>query len=267
MNPAAQFACFARGDSMDGGDDPVRHGDPLLFEWVERGSARDYVGQRVLVEHADRGGTAAALKMLRRDGAGFRLDSTNPAYPPIVGQREMTVAARLVRKLAQREINPLAARIGERFKRQDIPPLYGLEYNPGNWQAGHVSIAPHVVLFVTLTKSDAMAWGADYVDHFEGHDTFVWSSQTSTGPEGKKGREILEALERGTFIHLWARRRKTDVAFAYLGLVVPVSHQGSKPMSVRFRLLTAVEEPLLKELTADPEAQRSEPRIPFTFSR
>jgi len=203
------------------------------------------------VEHADRGGTSAALKLLRRDGGNYRLESTNPTYPPIEGQREMTVAARLVRKLAPREINPLEGRIGERFKRQDIPPLYGLEYNPGNWQSGHVSIAPHVVVFVTLTKSDAMAWGADYVDHFEGHDTFVWSSQTNTGPDGKKGREVLEALDHGTFIHLWVRRRKTDVAFVYLGLVVPVSHQGSKPMSVRFRMLTPVEDQVLTQLTAD----------------
>ena len=44
---------------------------------------------------------------------------------------------------------------------------------------------------MTLTKSEGMAWGAEYVDHFEGPDTFVWSSQTSTGPAGKKGRETL----------------------------------------------------------------------------
>ena len=64
------------GDSMDGGEDQIRHGDPLLFEWVERGSARDYVGQRVLVEHVDRGGTAAALKVLapRWRGLPARLD-------------------------------------------------------------------------------------------------------------------------------------------------------------------------------------------------
>ena len=242
LDPGRHFVCFARGDSMNGGDDPIRHGDPLLFQWIEGGSARDYVDERVLVEHASRGGTAAALKLLRRDGPSYRLESANPAYPPIEGQRDMAVAARLVRRLAQDDINPLASRIGERFKRQDVPPLYGLEYNPGNWQSGHVSIPPHVVLFVTLTKSDAMAWGADYVDHFEGDSTFVWSSQTSTGPEGKKGREIIGALERGTFIHLWVRRRKTDVAFAYLGLVVPVSHEGTKPMSVRFRLLTPAPE-------------------------
>ncbi|MDP8910406.1 MAG: hypothetical protein M3N47_15105, partial [Chloroflexota bacterium] len=55
------------------------------------------------------------------------------------------------------------------------------------------------------------------------------SSQTSTGPGGKKAREILDALEEGTEIHLWARRRKTDVAFVYLGLVAPVSHHGRRP--------------------------------------
>jgi hypothetical protein len=94
-----------------------------------------------------------------------------------------------------------------------------------------------------------MGAGADYVDHFEGPDTFVWSSQTSTAPDGKKGREILEALETGTWIHLWARRRKTDVAFTYAGLVVPVSHHGSRPMSVRLRLLTALDGQTFRLLT------------------
>jgi superfamily II DNA or RNA helicase/diadenosine tetraphosphate (Ap4A) HIT family hydrolase/HKD family nuclease len=248
LDPAKQFACFARGDSMDGGDDPIKHGDPLLFEWIESGSARDFVNQRVLVEYADRTGTSASLKILRQDGPAYQLDSANPAHESIAGQREMRPAARLIRRLTQADVNDLAPRIGELYKRQDIPPLYGLEYNPGNWQTGHVSIAPHAVLFVTLTKSDAMAWGSDYVDHFEEPDTFVWSSQTSVGPTGKKGREILDALETGMSIHLWARCRKSDIAFTYLGLVVPVSHQGDKPMAVRFRLLTPVSGEIWKRL-------------------
>jgi hypothetical protein len=41
----------------------------------------------------------------------------------------------------------------------------------------------------------------------------------------KKGHEILDALETGTSIHLWARRKKTDVAFTYCGLVVPISRR------------------------------------------
>src|SRR5581483_10079540 len=89
-----------------------------------------------------------------------------------------------------------------------------------------------------LQKSDAMSYGSQYVDHFEGPDAFVWSSQTSVGPKRKKGREILDALDTGTNVHLWDRRRKTDVAFIYLGLAVPISHEGDQPMYVSFRLLT-----------------------------
>ena len=249
VDPATQFVCFARGDSMDGGPDPVRHGDPLVLEWVRSGGAEDYVGSRVLVEYSDQRGVAAALKRLARDGTGFELRSDNPDAPPIAASAKMRVIARLVRRLDQAEINPLAHHIGDRFKRQDVPGLFDLTYNPGNWQSGHVSLPGNTILFVTLIKDD-MGAGAHYVDHFEGAGDFVWSSQTSTSPEGKKGQEILNALENGTRVHLFARRKKTDVAFTYLGLIAPISHEGSKPMSVRFRLLTPIAGSDLRELTS-----------------
>ena len=93
---------------------------------------------------------------------------------------------------------------------------------------------------MTLEKSDQMQHGAEYVDHFDTRERFVWSSQSSAGPETKKGREILNALETGTQIHLWVRRRKTDGAYTYLGLIVPLRHEGDRPMSVGFRLLSPV---------------------------
>jgi superfamily II DNA or RNA helicase/diadenosine tetraphosphate (Ap4A) HIT family hydrolase/HKD family nuclease len=239
-DPTTHFVCFARGDSMDGGPDPIRHGDPLLFEWARGVSAGDLVGERVLVQLSTPDGTAGVLKVLERDGPGFQLISANPAHLPLPGGSNLRVVARLRRVLDQSAINSLAARIGQAFKREDVASLYGQPYNPGNWQSGHVSLPGHAVLFVTLQKSDAMTYGSQYVDHFEGPDAFVWSSQTSVGPDRKKGREILDALDTGTSVHLWVRRRKTDVAFIYLGLVVPTSHQGDRPMSVRFRLLTTV---------------------------
>lgn len=248
LDPSRQFVCFARGDSMDGGADPIKHGDPLLFEWIAGGSARDYVGQRVLVEQSGGEGTAPALKILRQGHGVYHLESANPAGAAIQGESNMVVAARLLRRLDQSDINPLASRIGEVFKRQDIAPLYGKVYNPGNWGSGHVSIPPDVVLFVTLAKSEAMAWGADYVDHFENSELFVWSSQTSVGPNSKKGREILDGLETGTWIHLWARRKKEDVTFTYCGLLVPVSHAGSQPMAVSFRLLTPLSSDIWRRL-------------------
>ncbi|MGV0778596.1 DUF3427 domain-containing protein [Mycolicibacterium elephantis] len=235
LTPSSHFVCFARGDSMDGGPNPIRHGDPLLFEWITGGSARDYVDQSVLVETAGKSGVSSSLKVLRRANAGYLLESTNPAVPPIEGRSEMRPVARLLRKLDQTDINPLATRIGEQFKSMDIPPLYGEVYNPGNWRSGHVSLRNHAILFVSLEKRPDRP---QYTEHFEGPDIFVWSSQISTSPEGKKGREILQSLETGKSIELWMRRKGNDIAFTYLGRVVPISYEGSKPMLVTFRLLT-----------------------------
>lgn len=132
--------------------------------------------------------------------------------------------------------------IGERFKRDQVPAMFGLQYNPGNWQSGHVSIGNDAVLFVTLQKTSAMQFGSDYVDHFESRDEFVWASQNSVGPESKKGREILESPDNGVRLHLFARSKKGDVAFEYCGLVEPISHHGAKPMSITFRLLSPLSE-------------------------
>ena len=155
----------------------------------------------------------------------FAVGSVRPQVPAIEGTSDMTIVAKLLRRLAEAEVSPLARFIGERFKRDQVPGLFGREFNPGNWQTGHVSLGDHVVLFVTLAKSDQMAYGSDYDDHFVSPDRFVWASQTGVGPEGKKGREILDALDTGTRIHLFVRVKKTDVAFEYCGRVVPVEHR------------------------------------------
>lgn len=128
--------------------------------------------------------------------------------------------------------------VGQRFNRRDVPALFGLEFNPGNWNSGHVSLTERnaVVLFVTLSKSSDMTHGSEYEDYFESPNVLVWSSQTSTGPESKKGREILGAESNGTTIHLFTREKKSDIAFQYRGEVTPISHEGDRPMSVRFQL-------------------------------
>ena len=245
LTASSNFVCFAHGDSMDGGTDPIRHGDPLLFEWITGGSARDYVGQPVLVETSGTSGTAGTLKVLRREGGAYVLESNNPAVPPIPGQSDMRPVARLISKLDQQEINPLASRIGEQYKSMDVPALYGEVYNPGNWRSGHVSLEKYAILFVSLQKR---ADRTQYAEHFEGPDVFVWSSQLSTKPSGKKGKEILESLSTGKSIELWMRRRGADTAFTYVGRVVPLSYEGSEPMLVTYRLLTPLTSDLQSQL-------------------
>ncbi len=242
---SSNFVCFAKGDSMDGGPHPIRQGDPLLFEWITGGSARDYVDQPLLIETAGKHGVAGVLKVLRREGGSYILESNNPLVPPIAGNPDMRPVARFVSKLNQQDINPLASRIGEQFKSTDVPPLYGEVYNSGNWRSGHVSLKNHAILFVSLHKRSDRT---QYAEHFEGLDVFVWSSQLSTSPERKKGREILESMETGKSIELWMRRRGNDVAFTYIGRVVPLSHQGAEPMLVTFRLLTPLSGELQSQL-------------------
>ncbi|MBC8196072.1 MAG: DUF3427 domain-containing protein [Actinobacteria bacterium] len=233
------FVVFAEGDSMDGGTDPIRSGEPLLFESAHDQRLSDLIGQRVLVETSKSGQRLAGLKRLAKtESGGWQLNSDNPGHPSIDADSTIHVTARMIRQLAQMELNPLTNHIGESFKRADVPPLYGQEFNVGNWNTGHVSLTQDTVLFVTLEKGDEMILGADYRDGFESPSIFVWSSQNSVGPDSKKGREILDAPREGTRIHLWARRKKSTVAFEYCGLVIPLDHQGDRPMSVRFRLLT-----------------------------
>jgi hypothetical protein len=238
---------------MNGGPNPIRHGDPLLLQWA-RGPLDSYVGQIVVAERFNGRQAAVVLKRLERDDSGFRLLSNHPDTPVIPGDSSMRVTARLVKVLAETDINPLSPHIGQPFLRAQIPPLYGQEFNPGNWNSGHVSFDNDVILFITLDKS---GHSADYTDHFESPSELIWSSQNSAGPDSKKGREILEALDTGKQIHLWIRRRKSDKAFEYRGIAIPVSSEGARPMSVRFRLLTTLDTDAWKRFRGATEATQT----------
>ena len=245
--PTKEFVVFARGDSMNGGDDPIRHGDPLLFEWAGDRSAADLIGQRVLVEQRSNGSMTSTVKLLARSGAGFELRSANPNFDPIPADGSMRVAARLVRPLTQAAINPLSAHIGERMIRREAGALYGMEHNPQFQQSGYSTNGTDAVLLVTLNK-EAMSTGQHYVDAFHAPDRFTWSSQSATAPDSKRGREVLDALATGMRLHLWVRPDKQTREFEYCGLIAPISHEGSKPMQVEFRLLSPLNDEAWKRL-------------------
>ncbi len=149
----------------------------------------------------------------------------------------MRIVARLVRRLEQAEVNSFASRIGVRLQRRGIAELFGSDLTPSFQQSGYASVGPDAVLLVTLEKAD-MDVGKDYIDAFESPTMFTWSSQSATSPESKRGREVLDALETGMRLHLWVRADRSTREFEYCGLIAPISHEGSRPMQVRFRLLT-----------------------------
>jgi len=231
------FVAFARGDSMDGGPDPIKHGDPLLFEWVSGRSAADLLGQRVLVAQQTGQRSAGVLKLLDRTDDRYVLRSSNPDSPDIEAEGSMRVVARLVRPLEQAEVNPWADAVGQKRRRLEIAAMYGVPGMGDIRRAGYARLEQDALLIVTLDK-EGLVTGGEYVDHFESDDTFIWSSQANVGPDGDRGREVLDALATGLRLHLWIRPDRKSMEYWYCGLVAPISHEGSRPMQVRLRLLT-----------------------------
>ena len=76
VDPVRQFVAVARGDSMAGGVDPIRHGDPLLFEWARGVGRADLEGERVLVQLTPGDRSSAVLKELRHETGGWSLCHT-----------------------------------------------------------------------------------------------------------------------------------------------------------------------------------------------
>lgn len=245
-----EFLVTVRGDSMAGGDLPLRHGDLVRMRWTKRRTVDSLVGHHVLVELDEAGDRHPALKLLEMGAHGFILRSAAEGYADVPASGAMRVVGELVGRVDPAAWDPLGRWLGQDFRREAVPGLLGLKYNLGNWQSGHVSLPDDTILFATLDK-EAGRSGEEYVDRFDDADTFHWTSQASTTPEGKKGREILHALDTGRRLHLFTRRRRQEVSFAYCGLVSPLRHEGSKPTTVWFRLLTPLSPSLGRRFQRD----------------
>lgn len=109
LDPKRHFVVQTQGDSMDGGNVPIKDGDYVLLEWQDpdhAGSLSGY-GRPWAVEYRDQDGdTAYALKIIKKDPDGsYRLVSRNPKYDDIPVDMDTTVPiARLLEVLPQGSI-------------------------------------------------------------------------------------------------------------------------------------------------------------------
>ena len=238
LDPARHFIARASGNSMNGGKNPIRDGDYLLLELVTPTNAGSITGTIMAIERQDRTGDDQYLLRAvtkQRDGS-YVLVANNPDYEDIHVTPEMTDELRTLARL-KAVIDPLELAIGESFMREEIPPLFGVEFNPGNWNSGHVAIPERnaQVLLVTLNKQ-GKSQDHRYLDRWIDDRTFQWSSQNSTTPESKRGREIIEHEKRGITLHLFVRETKLTngkaAPFVYFGKARYKSHSGSAPISV-----------------------------------
>lgn len=132
--------------------------------------------------------------------------------------------------------------IWREYAREDIPPLFGATFNPGNWNSGIVRLDKALILLTTLKKG-SLSTGNHYEDHFLGPDRMQWQSQTQTKRDSLIGR-MLAGTEHGTSVHLFVRggklRNGKANPFIYCGQPVFESWSGESPITVIWRLPTAI---------------------------
>ena len=238
LDPARHFIARATGNSMNGGKQPIRDGDFLLLELLSAQHAGSISGQIVAIERQDEyGDNQYLLRVVHKKGTGqYVLKANNPDYEDLAADESMRTLARF-----RQVIDPLDMAIGQSFMREEIPPLFGEAFNPGNWNSGHVIVDAQkaIVLLVTLSKQ-GKADEHRYADYWIDAETFHWQSQNATTPSSKRGKDIIEHEKTGHRIHLFVRENKLAAGkaspFVYFGPVRYHSHQGSAPMSVIFKL-------------------------------
>jgi superfamily II DNA or RNA helicase/SAM-dependent methyltransferase/SOS-response transcriptional repressor LexA len=236
LDSQRHFIARASGNSMNGGKQSIRDGDYLLLELISPTRAGSITGSIVAIERQDDAGDNQYLLrvVVKQADGSYLLRANNPEYADMPADDSMRTLARL-----KSIVDPLEFAIGHHYLREDIPPLFGTMFNPGNWNSGHVVLHDgkvHVLL-VTLNKQGKAA-DHRYVDHWIDDHTFHWQSQNQTGPDDSRGRSLIEHTRRDIAIHLFVRETKLSngkgAPFLYCGPVRYVSHTGSKPMSVVF---------------------------------
>ncbi|MBE0576221.1 MAG: DUF3427 domain-containing protein [Desulfuromonadales bacterium] len=242
LDPARHFIARASGNSMNGGKNPIRDGDYLLLERVTPQSAGSITGLIMAIERQDTGDNQYLLRLVTKPSPGcYVLRATNPDYEDLEADEDMRTFARL-----KEILDPLELAVGWEFMREEIPALFGEEFNPGNWHSGHVVLNDHRahILLVTLNKQ-GKSEDHRYHDYWVDETTFHWQSQNNTTPESKRGKELIEHQKKGIAIHLFVRERKLSgnkaAPFTYYGPVTYARHKGSAPMSIEWRVQSGVD--------------------------
>ncbi len=122
--------------------------------------------------------------------------------------------------------------------------LVAMDYmTPGNVREG-VKWLPDKkvdVFFVTLNKSDKdYSPTTMYNDYSINEKFFHWQSQSTTSEASDTGRRYINHVTRGSKVLLFVREFRKDDAgtapYTYLGTANYLSHEGSKPMNITWRL-------------------------------
>ena len=99
------------------------------------------------------------------------------------------------------------------------------------------------IAFVTLNKSDKdYSPSTMYQDYSVGEEFFHWQSQSTTSENSPTGQRYIHHRKKGTLFLLFVRENKTDRVsggagvYTFLGKANYVQHEGSRPMSILWKL-------------------------------
>ncbi|MDO4481899.1 MAG: DUF3427 domain-containing protein [Bacillota bacterium] len=110
------------------------------------------------------------------------------------------------------------------------------------------------VFFITLNKADKdYSPTTLYNDYSINERLFHWQSQSTTAENSPTGQIYIHHDERGSRVLLFVREFKTDrvsgsaEAYTFLGTAKYVSHEGSRPMNIIWRLDRPIPAKFLKK--------------------
>ena len=250
LNPALHFIARASGNSMNGGPHPIHDGDHLLLEAITPQSAGSISQQIIAIENqSESGGDQYLLRQVRKTASNqYDLVALNPDYATMRADESMRPFARL-----KEVIDPFDLHLHRSFMRAEIPPLFGLEFNKGVWEQGHVcpKAIEEQILLVTLNKRNHNKEHR-YHDYFADAQTFHWQSQNRSTADNNSGLKIINHTANHSAVHLFVRKHKlankTAAPFVYIGKVSYKSHSGGGPMNVIWELETALPPHLIEDL-------------------
>ena len=98
------------------------------------------------------------------------------------------------------------------------------------------------IFFITLNKSDKdYSPTTMYEDYSISDELFHWQSQSTTGEDSPTGKRYRNHVKEGSKVVLFVREFKNDkygktMPYTFLGTAEYVSHTGSKPMNIVWKL-------------------------------
>jgi superfamily II DNA or RNA helicase/HKD family nuclease/diadenosine tetraphosphate (Ap4A) HIT family hydrolase len=160
--------------------------------------------------------------------------------------------------ISQNEDLVSGSELWTRYLREQIPPLFGLNFSRAVWHAGFVATAKQIILLVTLEKED-MPDNHQYEDKFLSPTKFQWCSQNRTTQASKHGKMIKFHVEKDIKVHLFVRSKKKILSrsapFYYCGEVTFERWSGERPITVYWTLPTPVPEKLHRLLSVPSDTE------------